>query len=288
MRIKRQKRRHRDYRAYFFLAPSFLGVLLFVLFPFLDVIRRSFSNAIGSQFVGFSNYTEIFHKASFLRAAGNTARFTVTAVLLLLLISLCLAVMLHSLQKKGSYFKTVFLLPMSVPVASVVILWRVFFAEAGLLNTVLTAFGMRKINFLQSGAAFWVLVFSYLWKNTGYNLVLWLAGLNGIEKCLYEAAALDGAGRIKSFFYITLPGLRSTFFVTAVLSIVNSFKAFREAYLVAGKYPHQSIYLLQHIFNNWFQKLEMQKMSAAAVILVLVITAVVLILNQLSCHKSGE
>ena len=96
-------------------------------------------------------------------------------------------------------------------------------------------------------------------------MMLWLAGLNAIPQELYEAARVDGAGSWQCFCCITLPGLKGTAFLTAVLSVINSFKVFREAYLVAGDYPHESIYMLQHLFNNWFVSLDIQKMSAASV-----------------------
>lgn len=268
--------------AWLFLAPSFLGVLIFVLIPFLDIIKRSFYEAMNGKFVGFYNYIDIFQRESFLIASKNTVKFTLTAIPLLLLLSLALSVLLYEFQKAGDFLKSIFLAPMAVPVASVVILWKAFFTEAGLLNTLLGAWGMEKVSFLQSEKAFGVLVFSYLWKNMGYDIILWLAGLAGISKSLYEAAAIDGAGKIKQFWHITLPGLRSTFLITAVLSLVNSFKVFREAYLVAGSYPHPSMYLLQHIFHNWFQVLDIQKMSTAAVMLAGAILIVIFVLHKIS------
>ena len=114
-----------------------------------------------------------------------------------------------------------------------------------------------------------MLVFTYLWKNAGYDMVLWLSGLSGIPPALYESAALDGAGAAQRFFRITLPGLRPTLFTAAVLSLLNSFKVFREAYLIAGGYPHRSIYMLQHLFNNWFLQLDTDKLCAGAVLLAL-------------------
>ncbi|BCK00956.1 hypothetical protein bsdcttw_39960 [Anaerocolumna chitinilytica] len=122
---------------------------------------------------------------------------------------------------------------------------------------------------MNTDKAFYVLVFSYLWKNTGYDMVLWLSGLNGINPSLYEAADADGAGAWQKFRYITFPLLTPSLFMIGILSFINSFKVYREAYLISGNYPHESIYLLQHLFNNWFTSLDIQKMSAAAVLYVL-------------------
>jgi len=148
------------------------------------------------------------------------------------------------------------------------------------LNRIAVELGREPISFLHSGAAFWVLIFTYVWKNTGYDMVLWLAGLSGIPDSLYEAARMDGAGRWACFRYVTLPELRGVCFLTAVLSLVNSFKVFREAYLIAGSYPHESIYLLQHLFHNWFLNLDMQKLYAGAVLMAVVVSLLLLFLRR--------
>ena len=103
-----------------------------------------------------------------------------------------------------------------------------------------------------TGTAFWVLTGTYLWKNCGYTSILWTAGLEAIPVDQYEAARVDGAGTWQQFWHITWPELQPTLALTLILSLLNAFKVFREAYLVAGRYPQQSIYLLQHLFNNWF------------------------------------
>ena len=110
------------------------------------------------------------------------------------------------------------------------------------------------------------------------GLLLWLAGLETIPRPLYEAAAVDGATPFQTFVFITLPNLLPTVVLTTILSLVNSFKVFREAYLVAGNYPQESIYLLQHLFNNWFLSLDIGKLSAAAVLLALGLGCVVYLL----------
>ena len=110
-----------------------------------------------------------------------------------------------------------------------------------------------------------MLVCSYIWKNTGYTIVLWLAGILGIPTEILDAARVDGAGNFQRVWYVVLPNLKGSLYTIVILSFLNSFKIYREAYLVAGSYPHQSIYLLQHLFNNWFVNLEFDKMAAAAI-----------------------
>ncbi|MDD2214804.1 MAG: sugar ABC transporter permease [Oscillospiraceae bacterium] len=127
----------------------------------------------------------------------------------------------------------------------------------------------------------WVLILTYLWKNSGYDMILWLAGLDGISDNLYDAAHVDGAGWLQTFRYITLPSLAPTVGLVAILSLLSSFKVFREAYLVAGSYPHDSIYQLQHLFNNWFVKLEISRLCAAAVLLAIVLLIFIMLLLRL-------
>ncbi len=265
----RQERR----AAALLLGPSLAGVAAFYLLPFLEVVRRSFTDALGRRFVGLSNYKTVLANSAFRTAASNTARFLCVCIPALLALSLAMALLVRAAGKRGKVFSVSFLLPLAVPVASVVLLWKVLFAQNGLANTLLTSLGAQPVDFMGTGAAFWVLIATYLWKNSGYDMVLWAAGLERIPQSQYEAAAVDGANAWQAFWAVTWPGLGPTFGLTALLSLINSFKVFREAYLVAGAYPHESMYLLQHLFNNWFLSLELGRITAAAVMVVGVMLA---------------
>ena len=256
----RQERR----AAALLLGPSLAGVAAFYLLPFLEVVRRSFTDALGRRFVGLSNYKTVLANSAFRTAASNTARFLCVCIPALLALSLAMALLVRAAGKRGKVFSVSFLLPLAVPVASVVLLWKVLFAQNGLANTLLTSLGAQPVDFMGTGAAFWVLIATYLWKNSGYDMVLWAAGLERIPQSQYEAAAVDGANAWQAFWAVTWPGLGPTFGLTALLSLINSFKVFREAYLVAGAYPHESMYLLQHLFNNWFLSLDLGRITAAA------------------------
>lgn len=273
--MKRSNRK-RALWGWLFVLPGFTGVLVFYLVPFLDVVRRSFLNAMGGGFVGVSNYRSVLENEAFRLAARNTLRFALVCLPLLLLLSLVLAVLLQSLLtlparqhpgilKAARLVKSAYLVPLAVPAASIVLLWRLVFDARGLLNGWIHSLGGEGADWMHTGAAFGVLVFSYLWKNTGYDVVLWLAGLSAVPQELYEAARVDGANRVMCFFKITLPCIRPMAVTIIIISFLNSFKVFREAYLVAGNYPQDNIYLLQHLFNNWFVNLDFDKMAAAAV-----------------------
>lgn len=253
------------------LAPSLTGVGIFILIPFADVVRRSFFNAMGSEFVGLENYRGVLENEAFRLAAGNTVRFLIVCLPLLLGSSLFFGILLLNTGRKSGILKSGFLLPMAVPAGSVVLFWQLFFDQGGILNEALQKFGVHGPDYMNTPKAFGVLVVVYIWKNLGYDMILWLSGLLGIPDSLYEAARMDGADGLKCFWHITCPLLIPTAFLTGILSLVNAFKVFREAYMIAGNYPHDSIYMLQHLFNNWFLKLDMQKMTAAAVMLAFIL-----------------
>jgi len=267
--------------AFAFLAPSIAGILVFFLVPFADTVRRSFYDARGRNFIGLDGYASVVRNDAFRLAAGNTAKFIAVCIPLLLAMSLIIALAIRSVRPRGKALKTTYLLPMAVPVASIVLLWQVLFHEKGLMNTALGTLGIPPIDFMGSSAAFWVLILTYLWKNSGYNMILWLAGLDGIQEPLYEAARVDGANTWQLFRHITLPCLLPTVGLVTTLSLLNSFKVFREAYLVSGAYPHDSIYMLQHLFNNWFQNLDISRLCAAAVLLCIVLLVIILLMQRL-------
>ena len=268
-----------------FLLPGFCGVAFFSFLPFMDVIRSSFVQVVSGRFCGLENYRIVLHNRAFLLAVKNTLRFLLVCLPLLLGISLVLAFLLHAWQmafhQKLRLLKAAYLVPMAIPAASLVLLWKLMFDKHGFVNGILHLCGIHAVDWMNTGAAFFVLVFSYIWKNLGYTMVLWLAGLSSISPDLYEAAEMDGAGRMTQFFKITLPLIRPLIFTIVVLSFLNSFKVFREAYLVAGNYPQEDMYLLQHLFNNWFTDLSVDKMAAGSVLLALVITVFVLLLQKL-------
>lgn len=284
--LRNKSRRLREAGSgYLFLLPSLLGTGGFVLIPFLDVFRRSFLQAVGNGFVGLENYRQVLSNEAFRLAAGNTARFMLVCLPMLLALSLCMAVLVGYLTRFQRWVKTGFLLPMAIPAASVVVFFRMLFDEKGWLNLFLGKMGLEAQDWLTSGHAFWVLSVCYIWKNLGYDMILWMAGLGAIPEEQYEAAKVQGAGAWAAFRYITLPQLKETLFVIALLSFVNAFRVFREAYLLAGEYPHESIYMLQHLFNNWFVNLDIQKMTAAAVMLVIGTGAVLLIFRKTGAEE---
>lgn len=273
--------------AYLFLFPSLAGVMVLFVIPYLDVIRRSFMDGTGNHYIGLENYTTVLGGRAFRLAAVNTARFIAVCVPLLILLSLMAAVYLQGSRYIGEWIKSAFLLPMAMPVTSIVLLWTVLFSKNGFVSGVLELFGIAGQDWLNSKYSFGILVFSYIWKNLGYDIVLWLAALSAIPPEIYEAAKIDGAGSWNSFFYITMPNLRSSLFLIATLSLINGFKVFREAYLIAGDYPEEHIYLLQHLFNNWFRELSVNKLAAGAVLMGIVLFLLIMIFQKLFSREAS-
>ena len=262
-----------------YLLPSLGGVLLFFVLPFLIVIYYSMvDNPINHQFVFLDNFIMVFKNAAFLQAARNTLIFSATAVPLAVVLSLFLAMMLESKIPCRSQFRTFFLSPMMVPVASVVLIWQVLFYYNGTMNEVLAVFHLDKIDWLNSAYAQVVLVVLFLWKNLGYNMILFMAALSSMPKDILEVAVLESASPFQIFWHIKLRYMSSTILFVTIMSLINSFKVFREIYLLKGDYPYDTMYMLQHFMNNTFGRLDYQKMSAAAIMMAVVMVIIIGIL----------
>ena len=262
-----------------FLSPSLLGVGLFFILPFGVVVYYSVIDGVGTKnFVLLENFIKLFHNSAFLMAAKNTLSFSVLAVPLAVVLAIVLALMLEARIPLKSQFRTFFLSPMMVPVASVVLIWQVLFNYNGTVNEFLMVFGADKIDWLQSDYCQIVVLILFLWKNLGYNMILFMAGLSNIPRDLLEVADVSGASEVYKFFAIKLRYLSPTVLFVTILSLINSFKVFREVYLLTGDYPYEKLYMLQHFMNNTFRSLDYQKLSAAAVIMAIVMVVLIALL----------
>ncbi|WP_028612833.1 carbohydrate ABC transporter permease [Paenibacillus harenae] len=262
-----------------FLAPSLAGFLLFFIIPFGAVAYYSLiDNPVNGNLVGLENYGALWASGSFRKAFINSLMFAGVSVPVVFAASLGLAMLLNGKLPFRQSFRSMFLLPLVVPVASVILVWQLLLQWNGAVNGLLQQWGIDPVDWMNTRWAFAVMLTAFVWKNAGYNLIIFLAGLSNIPAEQYESASIDGAGAIRQFLHITWPGLAPTSFFVIVMSIVSSFKVFRETYLVAGAYPHDSIYTLQHFMNNMFQSLDYPKLTAAAVLLSIVIGATVYVL----------
>lgn len=263
----------RAWKGYALIAPMLAGFLLFYVVPFGQVMWDSLSQGTGKSqlFVGFYNYQRMFQNKMFLTAFGNTLKFLGLGLPLVLLLAYGLALFLKSRARRSPVLRGVFLLPYVMPVAGTVLLINLLFAERGLVNRLLLALGLPLADWLQSPAAFWVMLLLYLWKSAGYAVVLLLSGLLTIPAEHYQVAQVEGASAAQAFRFVTMPQMWYSLFLALVFSLINAFQCFREMFLVGGEHPHESVYMLQHFLNNSFESLNYQRLSVASVLLFLVI-----------------
>ena len=267
-----------------YLAPSLIGVGLFFVLPFGVVIYYSLiNNPVQHDFVGYSNFVRTWENNAFQLAARNTLIFSFAAVPLAVVLSLWLAVIMESRIPLKSTFRTFFLSPMMVPIASVILVWQVLFDYNGLVNAVISRIGIGKVDWLKSYYGPVVIILLFLWKNLGYNMILFMSGLSSVPKDQIEVARLESATETQIFWKIKLRYLSSTIMFVIIMSLINSFKVFREVYLLAGNYPFDSLYTMQHYMNNTFQSLDYQKLSSAAIIMaafMMVVIGILLLLEE--------
>ena len=277
--------------AVFFIGPNLAGFSLFYLIPFLMSIFSSFiESPFSRKFAGLSNYIALITNPVFRMALRNTLIFTGLAVPLCVILSLLLAMLMNKAVFKRRVFRSLLITPLVCPTASIVIVWQILFKRYGLMNSFLASLNlqMQPTDWLNSGYAVIVVMLLFLWKNLGYNMILFLAGLNSIPKVYYEAAQSFGAGSLFTFFRITLVYLAPTSFFVIILSIINSFKIFREVFLLTGFYPDKHLYMIQHYINNCFTKLDIQKLSSASIIFSIIIFIVVYLLFRRNQERLAD
>jgi len=276
-------------KIHIYLIPSLIGLSLFYILPFfISIYYMLIDNAVSRQFVGLHNLIDTWNNQAFSIAARNTIIFMSTSIPLNMGIALALAIMLKPLKPAASRILAIlFLIPLVIPSGSVVFFWDRLLAVNGMLNRYwLAHFGDAPVNWLHSDYAMVFIVLIFVWKNVGFNMILFQAGLNSIPKDYYEYASIEGAGKVRQFFMVTLTYLQPTFLLVFILSVVNSFKVFREIHLLTGTHPHLSIYLLQHFVNNQFTNLNYQRMAAASFFLFSFIFLIVLGLYRLQQRQS--
>ena len=255
-----------------FLLPSVGGVLVFYLLPFVLSLYYGMIDNMGSrQFVGLQNVVETLKNPMFLQAAGNTAVYLGLSIPLILLLSLGLALLLHR-GKRALLFAL--LVPLVLPSGVTAFFWNAIFSAGGLINKIMYLLGLPLVNWKTSAVAIVIPVILFLWKNTGLITAIMLIGYSRIPREYYEIAAGEGA---TPRVCLTLPYLAPTLFLSGLIAVIQSFKVFRELYILFGAYPNPHLYLLQHYMNNQFSSLNLQKLSAASHILFVLMAAVILI-----------
>ena len=274
---------------FIFALPAIAGTLVFFLIPFSIAIYISLTRSVNvAGTTGMSNYIDMLLNNTFQLAAWNTARFIFVAVPLIMIFSLFVALLLYRKLKGSKFFTSIFVFPLILPIASVVLFFQIIFAGDGIVNQLLTAMGIPVTNWLHSDSAFIVLVILYIWKNCGYNIILFLAALNSIPKEYYEVFSLESRSISKRLYYVTVPLMTQYIFFILCISIINTFKSFREAFILCGDYPHTSIYMIQHFMSNNIRNLNYPRLSVAAVLVFLVMIMFIIFFIRFRTHAGAK
>ena len=271
------------------LSISLLGFSFFYLFPFiLSLIYGLTDNPINMKFVGLKNFIDLFKNKYFMLGLKNTVIFMVISIPINILLSLAIALGINKFTKYRNYFGLAFLIPLVIPSATTAFFWENLFSLNGIVNKYLGILGIAKIDWFQSEYGMFVMIFIFLWKNIGYNMTLFISGLNNIPNQYYECADIEGANWFYKFTKITLVYLMPTIFLVLIMTFVNSFKVFKEIYIITGEYPHKSLYVLQHYMNNMFLSLNYSKLVSAVYILTVVIVFLVIVLFKAENNFSKD
>ena len=233
-----QSKAHRNSRSemiwgYIMVAPTIIGLLVLNIYPFIDTFKLSFSKTLPFglyELQGVENYIEMFTSPEFWRANANTLYFCILTVPLGIFLALIVAVMLNAKIKGQSAFRAIFFLPMVVAPAAVAMVWKwMFNTEYGIINTVIGS----KISWITDPNIIMVTcAIVAIWSSIGYDAVLLLSGLQNISKSYYEAASLDGAGKVRQFLSITFPMISPTLFVVMIMRLMSSLKVYDLIYML--------------------------------------------------------
>ena len=287
MKRLRMRHLHQNCGSFLFLLPSLLGICCFYILPFLLIIGWSFlEDPFKKTFVGFQNYASLLHNTAFRLAIKNTLVFLGAAVVSSVALSVMLALLIRALIPGSRFLRAVLLFPLTVPVVTVVLLVTLLLDWHGVLNGFLELLRLAPVDWLDGVHARRSMLLLYLWKHCGLYAILFLAALETLPREEQEAAALDGAGGMRTFLHIELPHLLPTLLFVVLVCLFFGFRFFREISLLEGRYPTPPLYMLQHFMRNVFAVLDYQKLCVAAVLL-FILAALTLGLPAALLQKGG-
>ncbi len=273
-------------KAWLYLFPALLVLGVFQIYP----IIKSFLMGFYTDFDyledvvyewGFNNFSNLFHDSDFILAIKNTCVLTLFAAPLSILVSLVFAVLLNLNIHCRKIFQSIYFLPFVTSMVAVSIVWAwMLNKDYGLINSILAVFGISKVAWLTNPKmTIPILVVLSVWKGLGYRVIIFLAGLQGIDKQYYQAACIDGAGALRRFFYVTIPFLRPTIFFLSVTTIIDIFKTFDEVYVMYSNQPgplNSGLTIVYYIFTKFYRHWEFASAAAASFVLFLIILLITL------------
>jgi multiple sugar transport system permease protein len=279
--------RRRNVTGYLFISPWLIGLACFTLFPLGYSFGLAFTDwniLEPAKFVGLKNFDKLAHDPNVRDSLTVTAIYVLSSVPLGTALSILLALLLNQNVKGMRIFRTLFYLPSVVSGVAVSMLWIwIFEGNYGLLNTVLSWFGVKGPHWLtDSKTALLSIIIMSLW-GVGGSMVIYLAGLQGVPRSLHEAAELDGAGPLRRFWHITVPMLTPTVFFNLIMGLIGSFQVFTQALVMTGGGPgNATLFYVLYLYQNAFQFFKMGYASALGWVLFVIILALILVLFQTS------
>jgi ABC-type sugar transport system permease subunit len=268
--------------AYLLLLPFLIHFLVVVAYPFLYSIYLSFFEAglnEAPKFVGLRNFSQLLRDTEFHQALRNTFYFTIFVVIGDAILPLALALVMNTNLRARAFFRTAFFLPVITSWVVVSIIWSLLFARQGIINNLLHDIGLPAQPFLSDGTqAMWIIIVLSVWKNLGYYMVIYLAGLQGISQDLYDAAAVDGCNRLRSIWHIALPGLRPVIYFVVSISLINSMQLFTQPFIMTNGGPlNSTLSIVQLLYRKAFVELQFGYGSAIATMLLLLLVVLSLL-----------
>lgn len=263
---KKLSGRKRDERvaAYIFVAPAVILLIAFLVVPMIYTVYFSgFKYQImrpdAMKFIGLENYLKLFSDKNFWLALKNTVYFTVIVVPCQCVLALALALLVSKKFRGVAVFRTMYFAPQLTSMVVISVLWSVLYnanPNTGLINSILVSLGMSPIKFLSDAStAMNSIIFMSAWQGAGYQMMIFLAGLQGIPRDQYEAASVDGATKFKQFLYITIPGLKGTIKYVIMITMIQAMKLFTQPYIMTQGGPKNSTKtLVYYIYTQGFQK----------------------------------
>ncbi len=288
MKTKSKIQARRNFWGYLFILPNFLGFLVFMLVPILMSLYFSFTNydVISTiEFVGLENYINLFQDEQFIVAILNTLWFTVLTVPVGVILSLLLAVLLNRQIRGISIFRTLVFIPVITSMVAVSLVWSMLYEEnGGLLNTLLGYLHLPSVAWLTSTEMAMIsIAIMSIWKGLGYNMTIFLAGLQGVPRDLYEAATIDGANAFQKFRKITVPMIGPTTYFVTLMALIGSLQVFDQVNIMTGGGPVNATRTIAfHLYQYGFQFYKMGYACAAAYVLFILVFIVSLIQNRSS------
>lgn len=288
-RTRATSRRWAQYEGYLFIAPLFLGIMAFIFIPIVVSLVMSFTKwdiITPPEYIGTRNYIQLLTSDRlFWKVLGNTFRYILLSIPLGVTVPLVLSVLLNQKVPGITFYRAAFFLPLVTSVVAIGLLWRwMYDAEFGLINYVLQQFGIQGQKWLSDpNLAMPAVVFATVWQGLGYNVIIYLAGLQSIPEQLYEAATIDGAGDLQKFFRITIPMLTPQIFFVLVISFIGGFQSFGLIYVMTQGGPVNSTNVyVYYLWQTAFSSAKMGYASAMSWILTLIMVAATLIQVRLS------